>query len=71
MREGGQLPLSTLLRCRVRYFTDGAILGSRAFVQGQLANYRARSGRVHAKARDLPDVTDWSGLATLRTPRRG
>jgi putative transposase len=71
LREGGRLPLATLLRCRVRYFTDGAILGSRAFVQGQLADYRARSGRVHAKARELPDITDWRGLTTLRTPRLG
>jgi putative transposase len=29
---GGVLPLSTLLRCRLKYFTHGAILGTRAFV---------------------------------------
>ena len=30
--EGGKLSLSEMLRCRVRYFTDGAVLGSKEFV---------------------------------------
>jgi putative transposase len=30
--EGGQLPLSAVLRCRLRYFSDGAVLGSKAFI---------------------------------------
>ena len=42
---GGQLPLATVLRCRLRYFSDGAVLGSQAFVEEQLAAYRARTGR--------------------------
>ena len=33
-REDGQLPKAAILRCRVRYFTDGAILGSAEFVRG-------------------------------------
>jgi hypothetical protein len=41
----GQLPLATILRCRIRYFSDGAALGSRSFVATQLAAYRNRSGR--------------------------
>ena len=32
--EDGQLPKAVMLRCRVRYFTDGAILGSAEFVRG-------------------------------------
>jgi REP element-mobilizing transposase RayT len=28
----GELSLARMLRCRVRYFTDGAVIGSRAFV---------------------------------------
>jgi hypothetical protein len=27
-QEDGQLPRSEMLRCSVRYFTDGAIIGS-------------------------------------------
>ena len=71
MKEGGKLPLATVLRCRVRYFSDGAVLGSRAFVETQLAVYRRYTQRrMHRAPRDLPDITDWAGLATLRDLRR-
>ena len=33
MERGGRLPPTMAIRCRVRYFTDGAVLGSAAFVQ--------------------------------------
>ena len=33
LAEGGELELSDAFRCRARYFCDGAILGSRAFVE--------------------------------------
>jgi len=39
-RQQGEIPLAELLRCRVRYFTDGGILGSRTFVQEQFARCR-------------------------------
>ena len=39
-QQQGEIPLAELLRCRVRYFTDGGILGSRAFVQEQFARCR-------------------------------
>ena len=65
--EGGRLPLPTVLRCRVRYFTDGAVLGSRAFVDVQLARYRQKTGRRERTAsRALPAWTDWGDWATLR-----
>ena len=66
MREQGKLPLPVLLRCRVRYFTEGAILGTHAFVNSHLAAYRARTGRLRAKAKSLPEVTGCSDLAVLR-----
>lgn len=31
-----------MLRCRVRYFTDGAVIGSRSFVNGTFAAARER-----------------------------
>ena len=69
--EGGRLPLATVLRCRIRYFSDGAVLGSQTFVAGQLAAYRARTGRrERTGVRLLPPVTDWGGMATLRGLRR-
>ena len=69
--EGGQLPMATVLRCRLRYFTDGAVLGTKAFVQEQLITYQRRHGRREGKEPVLlPPVTDWGGWATLRGLRR-
>jgi putative transposase len=68
---GGRLPLATVLRCRLRYFSDGAVLGSRAFVESQLAAYRARSGRRgRSGPRLLPSIADWGELAALRGVRQ-
>ena len=36
------LALATMLRCRVRYFTDGAVIGSKAFVNEAFASARER-----------------------------
>jgi hypothetical protein len=33
-----------MLRCRVRYFTDGAVIGSRSFVNAAFAAARERFG---------------------------
>ena len=37
-----EIPYGRMLRCRVRYFTDGAVIGSRAFVNEAFANARER-----------------------------
>jgi putative transposase len=69
--EKGKLPLATVLRCRVRYFTDGAVLGSQAFVQLHLAAYQRESGlRSRTAPRQVPQVADWGDLTTLRGLRR-
>jgi putative transposase len=71
LAQGGRLPLATVLRCRVRYFSDGAVLGSRAFVAMHLAAYGARTGRRQGTdVRPLPPIADWGDLATLRGLRR-
>jgi hypothetical protein len=33
-----------LMRCRIRYFTDGAVIGSRSFVDEAFTSARERSG---------------------------
>ncbi len=38
------IPFGKMLRCRVRYFTDGAVIGSRTFVNEAFANARERFG---------------------------
>jgi hypothetical protein len=56
----GKLPLSTALRCRIRYFTNGGILGSRAFVSKYFTLHRRGTGlRRRKKPRALPPVCDW------------
>lgn len=39
-QQKGAIALHDLLRCRIRYFTDGGIIGSRAFVQEQFARFK-------------------------------
>lgn len=71
MQDEGRLPLATVLRCRIRYFSDGAVLGSRAFVEKQLAVYRAHTGlREQAVPHLLPKITDWGDIAALRGLRK-
>ena len=42
LNERGRLPLSDYLRCRVRYFCAGAVIGSQEFVNGIFAAYKER-----------------------------
>ena len=40
----GEIPFGKMLRCRVRYFTDGAVIGSRDFVNSAFEAARERFG---------------------------
>jgi REP element-mobilizing transposase RayT len=69
--EGGKLSLPDVLRCRIRYFADGAVLGGREFVSVHLARYRVRTGlRRDRDVHDVPQLTDWGELTALRALRR-
>jgi putative transposase len=71
LKDGGHLPLAAVLRCRMRYLNDGAVLGSRAYVATQLAVYRLKTGRRQdSEPRPLPPFTDWGDLAVMRGLRR-
>lgn len=66
-KSKGQLPVADVLLCRIRYFSDGAVLGSQAFVQEQLARYQGLTGRrERTKPRPLPAVAAWGDMMTLR-----
>ena len=43
-RNAGDLPFAKMLRCRIRYFTDGAVIGSRMFVDEAFVRSRSRCG---------------------------
>jgi putative transposase len=42
--KDGEVSLGKMLRCRIRYFTDGAVIGSRSFVNEAFAKSRQRFG---------------------------
>ncbi len=68
-REGGRLPLAAALRCRVRYFTDGAVLGGKAFVDGFFEGRREQFGsRRETGARPMRGA-HWGGIRSLRDLR--
>ena len=71
MEAKGTLPMTDVLRCRVRYLTDGAVLGSKAFVAEQLARYRRQTGqRKRIPPRALPPITEWGDLVAMRGARK-
>jgi hypothetical protein len=55
LREGKALSKAELLRCRVRYFSDGLVLGSRDFVEKAFSEKREWFGaKRKSGARGLP-----------------
>ena len=75
----GALTLNELLRCRVRYFTDGAVLGSRAFVEDAFRRHRGppaslrealRAGHFGLKRTSGARKMIGGGWADLCTARR-
>ena len=67
--EGGALRAGELLRCRVRYMTEGAIIGSKGFIEEQAAELRERIGGKKASPRPMRGG-GWSGLCSLRDLRK-
>jgi REP element-mobilizing transposase RayT len=72
VKAKGRLPRHVVLRCRIRHFTDGAVLGGQTFVAEHLAAYREKTGRRrNTPPKPLPSFTDWGlELVTLRGLRR-
>jgi putative transposase len=70
--EGGRLPGSVYLRCRVRYFTDGAVIGSRSYVNEVFGAQRERFGPARKTgARLLRGLAREERLYALRDLRSG
>lgn len=70
LQSKGRLSLPEYLRCRVRYFSDGAVLGGREFVDGVFAAHRKRFGPKRTSgARRLKGLEEESGLFALRDLR--
>ena len=69
-REDGHLPKAVALRCRVRYFTDGAILGSAEFVRSLAGRWQAERGRKYPPQVNGMRGSDWGDLAVIQGLRR-
>lgn len=66
LAKDGQLELADALRCRVRYFCDGMVLGSRAFVDSVFESHRQWfSSKRQTGARKLKGINA-SGLFVAR-----
>ena len=70
MREGGVVPVAAALRCRVRYFTDGAVLGSEAYVARIFEEFRSQFGPKRKSGPRRMRGSDWEGLMVMRDLRR-
>jgi len=69
-KERGVLPMSTVLRCRVRYFTDGVILGSEDFVRNFAGSWQRDKRRKHRPKPIWLRGADWEGLTVMLPLRR-
>ena len=65
-RRGGKLTLPEALRCRVRYFSAGAAIGSREFVEAVFEEHRERFGASRKSGARKMRGAEWGGLASLR-----
>ena len=69
LEQGGELSLDELLRCRVRYFSDGLVLGGRGYVDGVFVRHRDRFGSKRQSGARPMQGTGWGDLCTARRLR--
>ncbi len=65
----GKLTLSQALHCRVRYFSDGVVLGSKAFVEDVYQRNREQFGLKRRSGARALRRTDAGDLCTMRDLR--
>ena len=66
---GGKLSLAQLLRCRVRYFSDGLAVGSASFVNSVFAAVREMFTPERETGARRMIGGEWDGLTTARALR--
>ena len=69
LAAGGKLSLAAALRCRVRYFTDGVVLGSKEFVDEFFEKRRASFGKSRNSGARRMKGASWGTLRVLRDLR--
>lgn len=66
LSESGSLDFWQLLRCRVRYFSSGTVLGSRSFVDAFFLDKREYFGPRRTSGARRMKGGDWCGIYSLR-----
>lgn len=70
LASGGKLSVTELLHCRVRYFADGAVFGSREYVQRCFERFRENFGEHRKTGPRSMRGGEWAGLTVLRDLRK-
>ena len=71
LRAQGRMSRAELIRLRVRYFSDGVVIGSRGFVEGVFESARDRfSPKRKSGARAIRALAEEEALYSLRDLRR-
>lgn len=69
IENNGRLPLPEVLRCRVRYFTDGMAFGGKAFVDQVFRDNRRFFGPKRKDGARKMRFADWGDLRVARALR--
>ena len=67
--EGGRLSMAEQLRCRVRYFTDGVVIGTKGFVESFFEAKREFFGPKRKSGARKMRGGDWGDLRSVRDLR--
>ena len=70
LRRGGRLSVAEVLQVRVRYFTDGCVLGSQAYVEEKFREFRDYFGKKRKTGARRMRGSGWDGLHVMRDLRR-
>jgi putative transposase len=68
-QEGGQLSLTEALRCRIRYFSAGAILGSKVFIEQNFQRWKERLRYKRPRGPYRIEAFQCAELWTFQNPR--
>jgi len=69
LARGGKLSVAEILRCRVRYLTEGLAIGAGGFLEAVFEENRDRFGVKGRAAGRAMRGSDWGGLQVLGGPR--
>lgn len=68
--EQGELPTSELLRCRLRFFSDGAVIGSGEFVAALVKQWQAHQKRKYPPKPQLVKSSEGEPVVAMRRVRQ-